>query len=139
MQRISFKIAKWMIILMSVLQLAVSQIHIKAITVMFARPLGFYLFLFILFGMLLIFFMTSMKKIDLSLIFKLTLTDIVASGSAIYCAILMWNDFMAYETILKSSFILSMIILITGAVVYSISLIVVIINGIIDYKGAKDI
>ncbi len=139
MQRVSFKIAKWLIIFVSLLELALSKIHIKAITAMFNVTLGFYLFLFILFGLLLIFLLTSIKNLGINSIFKITLTGLISIGSAAYCIYLMWMDYKSHNNIALSDFRFSLILLIIAIAVYVLGILFVIGNGLIEHKGAKKI
>lgn len=139
MQRVSFKIAKWLMIIVSLLELALSQIHIKAITAMFHVTLGFYLFLFILFGLLLMFLLTSLKDISINSMFKIALTGFISSGSAAYCIYLMLGDYKSHNNIALSDFRLSLILLISAIGVYSLGILILIGNGLIEHKGAVNI
>ncbi len=75
-----FKISKWLISAVAVMQLAISQIHIKVITKVFDSSIGFYLFLFILFGMVMTFNISTMKSKSKILLYLITAVAAVASG-----------------------------------------------------------
>lgn len=137
MQRINVKIAKWLMLITAVLELAFSQVHIKAIIIMFERRLGFYLFLFILFGLLLVFLLSSMKSLDGSTIFKISATSLVASGTAFYCIMLMWKDYKANEVIKLEDFRISLFLMITGIAVYTLGSVDLVINSFFDGREAK--
>jgi hypothetical protein len=138
MQRLSFKITKWLIILAAVLQLALSQIHIGAIKIMFSPQIGFYLFLFILFGLILVFLLTPLKAVNGSSIFKITLTGLAASGSAAYCIFIMWNDYKANAIIKLNDFQTSIILLLIGIAVYILGNLVLIADCLLDLREAKN-
>ncbi|MCG8572798.1 MAG: hypothetical protein MJB14_21915 [Spirochaetes bacterium] len=57
-----FHFFKYSIFAVALLQLALSQIHISVITKVFATHIGFYLFLFILFGLVLAFNVVTLKR-----------------------------------------------------------------------------
>lgn len=139
MQRVSFKIVKWLMIFVSLLELALSKIHIKAITAMFNVTLGFYLFLFILFGLLLMFLLTSLKDLSFNSIFKTALTGLISSSSAAYCIYLMWMDYKLHNNIALSDFRLSLILLITAIGVYIFGTLFIIGSRLIEHKGAEKI
>lgn len=136
MQRVNLTVTRWLMIMVAVLELAFSQIHIRAITAMFTRELGFYLFLFILFGLLLIFLLLSMKALDAGSVFRILLPGLIASASAGYCIRLMWKDYMANEVIILNDFRLSVILLAAAMGVYLSGSVVILINSLVRGREA---
>lgn len=57
-----FNISKYIIFITAIAQLAISQIHIDIITKVFNPSIGFYLFLFTIFGVLMAFNSSSYKS-----------------------------------------------------------------------------
>jgi hypothetical protein len=57
-----FYISKWSVFFIAIIQLAISQIHIAIITKVFETDVGFFLFLFIIFGLVSAFNAVSAKK-----------------------------------------------------------------------------
>ena len=57
-----FNIARWSMFAVALIQLALSQIHIGIITKVFASEVGFWLFLFIIFGIVVAFNSINLKK-----------------------------------------------------------------------------
>lgn len=57
-----FNISKYLIFITAIAQLALSQIHIDIITKVFDPAIGFYLFLFTIFGVLMAFNSSSFKS-----------------------------------------------------------------------------
>ncbi len=57
-----YNISKYIILAVALLQLAISQIHIEIITKVYETNVGFYLFLFIIFGLVVAFNSISNKK-----------------------------------------------------------------------------
>ncbi|WP_461207097.1 hypothetical protein [Clostridium sp. DL1XJH146] len=57
-----FNISKFVMFFVAMIQLALSQIHIDIITKVFATNVGFYLFLFIIFGMIIALNVVSTKS-----------------------------------------------------------------------------
>jgi len=137
MQRLGYKVSKWLMIIMATLQLALSQIHIKAILIVFAQPVAFYLFLFILFGMLVMFTLISTKVLDKSNIFKIILSSIITCASGIYTAYLMWSDFKSYDTIAYEDIEKSLYLLLLGVVIYLIGTLVILGISLSNRKGVK--
>lgn len=75
-----FKISKFAISTMALFQLAISQVHIKVITKVFASNIGFYLFLFILFGLVMTFSLSSMKKAGKMPLYLVLTVAAIANG-----------------------------------------------------------
>ncbi len=138
MQRLGYKITLIIMALVGLLELAISKIHIEAILIMFARQVGFYLFLFILFGILLIAILTSIKALDSSDMFKLVLSSGAACGSGIYTAYLMWKDCIEQESILFHNIQYSFILLLFGIAVYLIGTLVILGISISEHKEEKN-
>ena len=137
MQRLGYKISKWLMIFMAALQLALSQIHIKAISVIFAQPVAFYLFLFILFGLLVMFTLFSTKALDKSNVFKVLSVSIITGGAGICTAVLLWSDYKAYASIHFQNIDKSLYLLLSGAAVYLIGTLVILVISLLDRKEKK--
>jgi hypothetical protein len=97
MKELLLKFAIGIVFVNAIGQLAGSQIHILAITKLFAREVGFYLFLFIIFGLVTGFnvFLLDKKKGLLFFIFSCWVT---AGAGLIYLKI-MQTDVAAQETL----------------------------------------
>jgi hypothetical protein len=137
MQRLGYKIAKWLMIIMATLQLALSQIHIKAISIVFVQSVGFYLFLFILFGLLVMFTLFSTKSLDKSNMFKIISSSVVTGASGIYTAYLIWSDFKSNDAIVYEDIEKSLYLLLFGAAIYLIGTIVILGISLSSRKGVK--
>lgn len=137
MQRLSYKLFLLLVVLAGALELALSGYHISAITIMFSRQIGFYLFLFILFGILLVAISTSIKDMDLSNAFKLILTSGAASISGAYTAYLMWHDFKASKSIVFSNFRTSFFLIIAGVAIYVVGSVIMLVIGLLDKREEK--
>lgn len=137
MQRLSYKLILLLVALTGALELALSGIHIRAITIMFTRHIGFYLFLFILFGVLLIAISSSIKVMDLSNAFKLIFSSGVASFSGAYTAYLMWNNFKTSTSISINNFRTSFYLIIAGVIIYAVGTLILLGIGLLDKREEK--
>lgn len=57
-----FELSKWGVYVAALFQLAISQIHIKVITRVFEPSVGFFLFLFVVFGVVMVFNASSLRS-----------------------------------------------------------------------------
>lgn len=62
MDTLLYRSTRMLLMATALIQLAISQIHIEMITQLFVREIGFYLFLFIISGLLILFNLTSMAQ-----------------------------------------------------------------------------
>lgn len=83
----TFKIAKLIVLMNGLGQLALSQIHILASTKMFTKEIGFYLFFFIIFGLANGFNTFLLKKVR-GLVFFIFTSWLTAGFGYIYLRIL---------------------------------------------------
>ncbi len=108
---------------MALLQLALSQIHINVITKVFASEIGFYLFLFILFGLVMTFSLSSMKRDSKKPIY-IALT-IAALGSGFVYLRMLFADIATGQYLTMDVAMLSIIVSILSLVIYLVGTIVI--------------
>lgn len=111
-----FKISKLAISIMALFQLAISQVHIKVITKVFASNIGFYLFLFILFGLVMTFSLSSMKKAGKMPLY-LVLTVAAITNGIIYLNML-FSDIATGQYLTMDVALFSIIISIAALIIY---------------------
>lgn len=87
MKELAFKLTTGIVMLNGLGQLAASQIHILTSTKIFASEIGFYLFLFIIFGLVASFNVLLLEKIQ-GMIFFVVSCWITAGAGYIYLKIL---------------------------------------------------
>lgn len=109
----------------AVLELAMSQVHIKTITKLFTSEVGFYLFLFIISGLVTLFNLTSIKKSKNELM--LLLSSIIAVAVGIKYILILLNDYKLHDSIAFSDVNNSIYLALVGILIYGIGSIAVII------------
>lgn len=117
------------ILIMSItalLELAMSQVHIKTITKLFSAEVGFYLFLFIIFGLVTLFNLTSIKQSNNNALFILCTVIVVAMGVK-YIKLLL-NDYRVYENIIFSDISNALYLAIAGMIIYGLGTIIVVLT-----------
>jgi hypothetical protein len=124
MREAIFKTSKNILMAVGIIQLALSQIHIEMITKLFARDVGFYLFLFIIGGLLIVFNLSSMTVNNAGKIKQFIATVIIAFGSGIWFIVLTWKDYLAKDSVTISDIKMSLILVAIGSAVYLIGSIV---------------
>ena len=129
-----FKAAKLSISAIALLQLALSQVHIKVITKVFASDIGFYLFLFILFGLVMTFSLSSMKRTS-KIPLYLVLT-VAAIGTGIIYLNMLFSDIATGQYLTYDVAMLSIIVSIVALVIYTVGTLVVLWSR--DWIGIKN-
>ncbi|WZL81185.1 hypothetical protein QBE53_15495 [Vallitaleaceae bacterium 9-2] len=118
MESTKYKIAKYIVVSMTIIQLALSQIHISAITKVFVLEVGFFLFLFIIFGLLITFNLLSKNNESSKFLFQTTGSIFIACATGIYYMYLMYNDYINNELVTIDQIQLSLIIVGSGIGTY---------------------
>lgn len=129
-----FKISKFMISAVAMLQLAISQVHIKVITKVFDSTVGFYLFLFVLFGLVMAFNLSSMKKE--SKVAAYIVTTLLAISSGIWYVMLVFKDIATGKHLTMEIARLSLIVSIVALVIFTIGSVIVLMTKERDKSGA---
>lgn len=124
------KISFFAIIINSVTQLAISQIHIKAIYEMFTSTIGFYLFAFIIIGLITLFNVTRLSKRS-----NLFVTALFAIFTVIFGVI--YLNLAITDKANSSTILLSVIVMAVGVLIYLGSAVLLIISGIKDPYANK--
>lgn len=109
----------------ALLELAMSQVHIKTITKLFSAEVGFYLFLFIIFGLVTLFNLTTVKQSTNNMLLILCSTIAVGVGFK-YIKILL-NDLKVYDNIKFIDISSSLYLAIAGIVVYGVGTLVILL------------
>lgn len=118
---------RWSIIVMTLLQLAFSQIHIDTIVLLFVREIGFFLFGFIFTGIIASFFLLSTKEIDRNNVGKLFIPITLTIAFGAYTLFLMWNDIQTGSTALTFATIQSSFIFLSaGLLVYAVGALLIV-------------
>ena len=104
-------------------ELAMSQIHIQAITKIFANEIGIYLFLFIIFGLTTAFNAYLLEK-RTSLIL-LTLSGLMAVGAGYVYLRIMQTDVAAQEALTMADVRTSWLLVIISMGIYLVGLLVI--------------
>lgn len=117
-----YKTIRLIVMLTALVQLAVSQIHIGMITNLFVRDIGFYLFIFIISGLLILFNLTSMKDpgAGKSQVPMMSVVTLVSLGSGITFLVKTYGDFLVQDSVLLEDIQVSMAFIIVSMVVYLI-------------------
>lgn len=121
-----FNITIFIMSITALLELAMSQVHIKTITKLFTAEVGFYLFLFIIFGLVTLFNLTSIKQSTNNMLLIFCSTIAVGVGFK-YIKILL-NDFKVYDNIKFSDISNSLYVAIGGIVIYGLGTIIVLLT-----------
>lgn len=112
--------------LTAMLELALSQVHIKTITQVFATNIGFYLFSFILLGLIIIFNVLTIKK-DCNKI-MLTITTVLSTIIGLKYIQILIHDINNYSYVGFTDIKNSLILTIIGMFVYIIGTIILVVN-----------
>ena len=129
-----FKIAKALLVTVSLLELALSQIHIEMITKLFTSHVGFYLFLFVISGMLVLFNLTSMTIDNSGKLKEFIMAIVVAAASGIYFVYVTWTDFITQESVMFEDIQLSVALICIGLVIYILGCISIVTSYSIHEK-----
>lgn len=122
------KFLNFIILIMSafaILELAMSQVHIKTITNLFTAEVGFFLFLFIILGIVTLFNLTSIKKNNNEIMLSLSAIGAILAGIK-YISILL-KDYKTYDNITFSTISFSLYLTIAAMFAYGIGTIMIII------------
>lgn len=106
-------------------QLAISQVHIKTITKIFSPEIGFYLFLFMIFGLVTLFNLTSIKKSRNDILFAFISALLVFVG-VVYSRILL-NNYRIHESITYNDIYFSLYMIIISMVIYGVGTITILV------------
>ena len=129
-----FKISKFSIMTIAMLQLALSQVHIKVITKVFASDIGFYLFLFILFGLVMSFSLSSMNR-ESKMPLYLVLT-IATVGTGIIYLNKLFADIATGQYLTADVAMLSIIVSIVALVIYCLGTLIILWSR--NWTGVKN-
>jgi len=124
MDTLLYKNTRILLMATAVIQLAISQIHIQMITRMFTREIGFYLFLFIIGGLLIVFNLTSMGSKASGRLGMFLATTILAVGSGIIFLMKAWADYKLNESVTLAD-------VQTPLIVIAITLVIYVVGGFI--------
>ena len=125
-----YKVTRMIMMFTALVQLALSQIHIEMITKLFVRDVGFYLFIFIISGLLILFNLTSMKDAASG---RLGMYIVVTLMSLLSCSIFtlkVWGDYLVQDSVLLEDIRLSLIFIIASAVIYLVGGVIVLIKSL---------
>ena len=125
MDTLLYKNTRLLLMATAVIQLAISQIHIEMITKMFTREIGFYLFLFIIGGLLVVFNLTSMASKASGRLGMFIATTLLAVGSGGIFLSKAWADYKLNESVELTDVRLSLIIIAATLAIYTIGGIVI--------------
>lgn len=137
MKKWIFKIVVVIVLINALVTLALSQVHILAITKVFAPEIGFYLFLFVIFGLTTGFNAYLADKRTSILLFILTSALVIGSG-LIYLWI-MQGDVAEQDALTMSDEAIrnSLILIIVSLAIYVAGLIIVPLLGWGNVKTAE--
>lgn len=127
-----FTIAKFLIFATAILQLAISQLHIDIITKVFDPAIGFYLFLFTIFGVLMAFNSSSYKSGEKTFIFILGTLAAVITG-ILYVNVI-FSDIAAGNLLTFKDAQQSIIIAISTITIYAVLAPTMMITGYLNEK-----
>lgn len=123
MKDVLLKIAVGALLLNALGELALSQIHILASTKIFAREIGIYLFIFIIFGMTTAFNAFLLKKRWGLIIF--TLTSLLTVGAGFVYLRIIQADIAAQDALTMADVKSSWLLVVTSIVIYLVGLVVI--------------
>ena len=123
MKELALKITVGIMLISALGELAMSQIHIQAITKIFASEIGIYLFLFIIFGLTTAFNAYLLEK-RTSLIF-FALSGLMAVGAGYVYLRIMQTDVAAQEALTMADVRTSWLLVIISMGIYLVGLLVV--------------
>lgn len=120
MDTLLYRSTRSVLIATSLIQLALSQIHIELITKLFISDIGFYLFLFVIFGLLILFNLSSMKDSASGRLGTYIIMTIATLASGSVYVYKVWSDYLAQESVTLPDIRLSLIISVTCMIIYLI-------------------
>ncbi len=123
MKDIILKLVTGILFITGIGELAISQIHIEASTKIFANQIGFYLFLFIIFGMTTAFNGMLLEKLRSVLLF--VLSGLLAAWAGFRYIRLLQADVAAQDGLSMADVQTSFTLVIVSVVIYLISVFVV--------------
>ncbi|MCB0130443.1 MAG: hypothetical protein KDD78_06330 [Caldilineaceae bacterium] len=123
MKEWTLKIVVGMMLISALGELAMSQIHIQAITKIFANEIGFYLFLFIIFGLTTAFNAYLLEKRTGLII--LAISGLLAVGAGYIYLDLMQTDVAAQASLTMADVRTSWLLVVISMGIYLVGLLVV--------------
>lgn len=120
MKETRFKQIRLLLMATALVELAISQIHIAMITQLSIREIGFYFFLFILFGLLVLFNLTSMKIDSKGRITAYIFTTLAAVGAGAWMIKLAIDDYNVKDYVTFDVIYPSLTGIIIGIVIYGL-------------------
>lgn len=121
-----FNIARFCMFAVAIIQLTLSQIHIEIIMKVFADEIGFYLFLFIIFGLVIAFNSVNLKRGKGILLDTIGVVAASLAGYKYVSLILTDLDMGGVLTLEEASLSLNFSILTIG--IYTIGLVVILLT-----------
>lgn len=115
-----FKVSKALLITAGLLELALSQVHILMITKLFTSYVGFYLFIFVIAGMLVLFNLSSMNVDNSGKMREFIMASVAAVGSGGFFIYIAWTDYLTQESIMIEDIQMSVAMIAVGILVYII-------------------
>lgn len=125
MDSVLYKSTRLLLMATALIQLAISQIHIEMITQLFVTSIGFYLFLFIITGLLILFNLTSMSQSAggrLGMYIATTVGALVSGGVYIMKVL---GDYQVQESVTLETIQLSVAFSIAAMAIYLVGGIIV--------------
>lgn len=113
-----FTVSKGLLITAGLLELALSQVHILMITKLFTSYVGFYLFIFVIAGMLILFNLSSMTVDNSAKMKEFLMSSVAAIGSGGFFIYIAWTDYLEQESIVFEDIQMSVAMIAIGIVVY---------------------
>lgn len=130
-----FHIVKYIMIGVAILELALSQVHIEAITLMFIREIGFFLFLFIFASLIMVAILTSFNEWSLSNALSALLSGLAAGGSGFYTIFLILNARQSTGAVPFENISTSFSLLVVGVSVFLIGTVILLTAALREHKG----
>ncbi len=130
MDSIFYKSTRMVLMITALIQLAVSQIHIEAITKLFVRDVGFFLFIFVITGLLVLFNLTSMGETTAGNLGMFSIMTVAAVTSGCVYMYKVWTDYVTQTAVVWKDIQLTFIITAVVIAVYLIGGMIVIVKGL---------
>ena len=125
MDTLLYRSTRGVLMATALIQLAVSQVHIEMITKLFIRDIGFYLFIFVIAGLLVLFNLSSMKNSASGRLGTFIVMILAAVASGLTYMYKVWSDFSTRESVVMEDVQLSLIFAGTFILIYLIGGIIV--------------
>ncbi len=125
MKNLIYNTSKRLLFFVALFQLAVSQVHISMITKLFVSNVGFYFFIFILSGLMIMFNLSSMQAGSTQHMGALAVSLVGALGSGYIYLTKTWADYLTQQSVTLDIIRASMIIITIGMVVYLVGVVCV--------------